>query len=60
MTTTSATPPPGSDEARAIGCTCPVLDNARGRGYLGGVRDKNGNIVFVWGMHCPVHGVKKP
>lgn len=26
------TPKPGSDDAIARGCTCPVLDNARGRG----------------------------
>lgn len=26
---------PGSDEAIAAGCKCPVLDNAHGRGYLG-------------------------
>lgn len=26
------TPNPGSDEARAQGCTCPVLDNHRGLG----------------------------
>ena len=24
--------PPGSDEARAHGCTCPVLDNGHGHG----------------------------
>ena len=23
---------PGSDEARKAGCTCPVMDNAHGRG----------------------------
>jgi hypothetical protein len=28
------TPPkPGSDEAIAQGCTCPVLDNAHGAGF---------------------------
>ena len=24
--------PPGSDDARREGCTCPVIDNARGKG----------------------------
>ena len=27
---------PGSDEAIAAGCTCPVIDNGHGRGYMGG------------------------
>jgi hypothetical protein len=37
-------PPPGSDEAIALGCTCPVLDN----------RERPvGFKVFVVG--CPVH-----
>lgn len=31
------TPNPGSDEAIAAGCRCPVLDNAHGRGWMGGV-----------------------
>lgn len=25
------TPNPGSDEARALGCCCPVMDNNRGK-----------------------------
>lgn len=29
-------PNPGSDAAIAKGCTCPILDNARGKGDLGG------------------------
>lgn len=28
-------PNPGSDEAIASGCTCPVIDNGHGRGYMG-------------------------
>jgi len=28
-------PHPGSDKAIDAGCTCPVLDNGHGRGYLG-------------------------
>jgi hypothetical protein len=45
------TPPPGSDAAIDQGCTCPVLDNGRGRGYMG----QPG--VFVMNAGCPLHGV---
>lgn len=45
-----AAPNPGSDEAIAKGCKCPVLDNAHGRGYLG----KPG--IFVLSADCPLHG----
>lgn len=27
-------PTPGSDEAIKIGCTCPVMDNAHGKGFI--------------------------
>ena len=40
---------PGSDTARAAGCTCPVLDNAHGKGYLG----QPGTWVMRGG--CPLH-----
>lgn len=43
------TPKPGSDEAIAIGCKCPVIDNAHGAGYMG----QPGIFVYVEG--CPVH-----
>lgn len=46
---TKAEPNPGSDEAIAKGCTCPVLDNAHGRGYGG----RKG--VYVYTVGCPVH-----
>jgi len=52
------TPNPGSIEARKQGCTCPVMDNAHGRGYMGGVKDEDGNIIFVITEKCPVHGVE--
>jgi hypothetical protein len=42
-------PNPGSDEAIKLGCKCPVLDNAHGRGYMGVA----GTFVYVEG--CPVH-----
>ena len=46
---------PGSDEAIAAGCTCPVIDNDYGRGCMGGVKDEQGRTVFVIRMDCPVH-----
>lgn len=42
-------PKPGSEDAIKMGCTCPVMDNGRGRGYLG----QEG--VFVFSSGCPVH-----
>jgi hypothetical protein len=41
---------PGSDAALAAGCRCPVMDNNRGRGYLGQAG------VFVMMADCPLHG----
>lgn len=46
---------PGSNEAIEQGCTCPVLDNGRGRGYMGGVKDKDGNTMFIMNDSCPLH-----
>lgn len=43
------TPNPGSKEAGDAGCTCPVLDNSHGLGYLG-VKG-----IFVINDNCPVH-----
>ena len=45
-------PNPGSDEAIAIGCNCPVLDNNHGDPELGRIRG------FVYRSDCPVHGAK--
>jgi hypothetical protein len=42
-------PNPGSDEAIKQGCTCPVLDNGHGTGYMG----QKG--IFVFNIDCPVH-----
>lgn len=39
-------PNPGSNEAIALGCTCPVLDNHYGRGEAG---------RFWVTFGCPVH-----
>jgi hypothetical protein len=43
------TPNPGSDEAIDAGCTCPVLDNAHGKGYKG-IEGR-----FVYNLECPIH-----
>ena len=51
-------PNPGSRDAIAKGCTCPVMDNGHGRGYMGGVKDKDGNALFVYSASCPVHKVE--
>lgn len=45
------TPNPGSNEAVNKGCTCPIMDNARGRGYMGIPGQ------FVMSAGCPLHGV---
>lgn len=43
-------PNPGSKEAIAVGCTCPVMDNHYGAGYGG----QEG--VFAYIQTCPIHG----
>ena len=43
-------PSPGSKEAGALGCLCPVIDNERRRGYHGQAG------VFVRMGNCPLHG----
>lgn len=49
-------PNPGSDDAVAKGCSCPILDNAHGRGWMGGVKDREtGETIFVYTVGCPVH-----
>lgn len=51
--TSSPLPNPGSPAAIDLGCTCPVLDNERGRGYMG---MKN---VYVYHGGCPLHKIKE-
>lgn len=46
----TAIPPPGSSMAVSRGCTCPVLDNGRGRGV--------GNGEFWITDGCPLHAPK--
>lgn len=47
-------PSPGSDEAIALGCICPVMDNGHGTGYMGQAD------VFWITEGCPVHAQKEP
>ena len=50
-------PQPGSNAAIDAGCTCPVMDNGHGRGYMGGLKDADGNVMFVMDEACPLHGI---
>lgn len=43
---------PGSPEATANGCTCPVMDNANGAGVPGA----DGKTFWING-DCPLHGL---
>ena len=43
-------PNPGSPEAEAVGCTCPIMDNSYGKGYF---MQPN---VFVYNLECRIHG----
>lgn len=48
--------PPGSDEAIEAGCICPVMDNGHGRGYMGGMKDREtGKTMYVVFTDCPIH-----
>lgn len=44
-------PAPGSGEAVVNGCTCPVMDNGRGVGFL-----IDGERQFWISGDCPLHG----
>ena len=48
----SVIPNPGSDEALAAGCQCPVMDNGHGRGSSWGPGK------FWINADCPLHGGK--
>lgn len=48
------TPPPGSAEAIALLCTCPVMDNQYGRGYRYIASAKTRLYVIM--ADCPLHG----
>ena len=47
---------PGSTEAIHEGCTCPVLDNEYGRGFMG---MGGGEGIFVYNCDCPYHIVEE-
>lgn len=47
-------PNPGSEAAIKAGCKCPVIDNGRGRGYMG----QPG--IFVYSGDCELHADKLP
>jgi len=44
-------PNPGSDEAVAQGCACPVMDNCKGQGIGAG--------LFWINQECPLHGTHR-
>lgn len=50
----SNTPPPGSPEAQAQHCTCPVMDNQYGRGYR--YVESAKTRLYVINADCPLHG----
>lgn len=45
--------PPGHPDAVASGCTCPVLDNAHGKGC--GYLTDDGQPVYIVNGTCPQH-----
>lgn len=45
---------PGSSAAISAGCTCPVIDNSYGKGFL--LEDKR---CFWYAADCPVHTKKE-
>jgi hypothetical protein len=47
-------PNPGSDEALYLGCTCPVLDNYYGEGWIA-----NGERQFWIAQDCPLHNQER-
>lgn len=51
----STKPNPGSDEAVALGCKCPRMDNCYGRGYR---TLANGDPVFVTMSECKLHWIE--
>lgn len=44
---------PGSKDAIAAGCLCPVIDNCRGQGAY---QKEDGTPVFWHNNACPIHG----
>jgi hypothetical protein len=50
-------PNPGSPEAVAMGCTCPIEINCHGFGMYNGALLNDGRALFTWHEECPVHGL---
>jgi hypothetical protein len=50
-------PNPGSPAAVAAGCTCPVMDNARGKGAR---FNEAGEPLFWVTQGCPLHAPEDP
>jgi hypothetical protein len=48
-------PNPGSPEAIAQGCKCPVVQNNFGRG-IEGIWSVDGDPYFAFELDCPLHG----
>lgn len=55
---TKKAPNPGSPKAVDAGCTCPVLDNAHGRGTWGTFNAPQKDKLFCVCADCPLHGQK--
>jgi hypothetical protein len=49
--------PPGSPQAIARGCNCPVTINNYGKGAFN-VPSEQAALAFIH-LNCPVHGVKQ-
>lgn len=47
-------PNPGSPEAKAAGCKCPVIDNGRGLGWPDD--EAPGGVAWWINGECPIHG----
>ena len=53
-TSGTADPKPGTRQASELDCTCPVLDNGHGRGYMG----DGERYGFVVQENCPLHAIE--
>ena len=49
-------PNPGTQEAMALGCICPVIDNNHGKG-IQIKKDTKTETVFWHNADCPIHGL---
>ena len=48
-------PKPGSAEAVDLGCTCPIIDNHYGKGFI--IDDM---LCHYMNDDCPLHGTGQP